>query len=118
EAARLAPAEQILVETDAPYMTPEPFRGARNEPGFVGYTARVLAEARGQSPAEFAELAWADANRIFGLEGEGRGTPRYLSVRPGGAIACGSSTFRPGAQAGCRCTCDELLLLLQCVFPT
>src|SRR5699024_79468 len=69
EAARLAPAEQILVETDAPYMTPEPFRGARNEPGFVGYTARVLAEARGQSPAEFAELAWANANRIFGLEG-------------------------------------------------
>lgn len=67
EAARLAPAEQILVETDAPYMTPEPFRGARNEPGFVGYTARVLAEVRDQSPAEFAELAWANANRVFGL---------------------------------------------------
>lgn len=67
EAARLAPAEQILVETDAPYMTPEPFRGARNEPGFVGYTARVLAEVRGQSPEEFAELAWANANRIFGI---------------------------------------------------
>lgn len=69
EAARLAPAEQILVETDAPYMTPEPFRGARNEPGFVGYTARVLAEVRDQSPAEFAELAWANANRVFGLQG-------------------------------------------------
>ncbi|AGE36137.1 TatD family hydrolase [Corynebacterium urealyticum] len=69
EAARLAPADQILVETDAPYMTPEPFRGACNEPGFVGYTARVLAEARGQSPAEFVELAWANANRVFGLQG-------------------------------------------------
>lgn len=69
EAARLAPAGQILVETDAPYMTPEPFRGSRNEPGFVGYTARVLAEARGQSAAEFAELAWTNANRVFGLEG-------------------------------------------------
>lgn len=69
EAARLAPAEQILVETDAPYMTPEPFRGARNEPGFVGYTARVLAEVRDQSPAEFAELAWENANRVFGLPG-------------------------------------------------
>ena len=69
KAARLAPAEQILVETDAPYMTPEPFRGARNEPGFVGYTARVLAEVRDQSPAEFAELVWANANRVFGLPG-------------------------------------------------
>lgn len=69
EAACLAPAEQILVETDAPYMTPEPFRGARNEPGFVGYTARVLAEVRDQSPAEFAELAWENANRVFGLPG-------------------------------------------------
>ena len=69
KAARLAPADQILVETDAPYMTPEPFRGARNEPGFVGYTARVLAEVRDQSPAEFAELVWANANRVFGLPG-------------------------------------------------
>ena len=68
EAARLAPADQILVETDAPYMTPEPFRGARNEPGFVGYTARTVAEVRGQSPAEFAQQAWANANRVFGLE--------------------------------------------------
>lgn len=68
EAARLAPADQILVETDAPYMTPEPFRGARNEPGFVGYTARTVAEVRGQSPSEFAQQAWANANRVFGLE--------------------------------------------------
>ena len=42
EAAALVPADRILVETDAPYMTPEPFRGARNEPVFVGYTARCL----------------------------------------------------------------------------
>ena len=67
EAARLAPAGQLLVETDAPYMAPEPFRGARNEPGLVGYTARAVAEVRGQTPEEFvAELA-ETAREIFGL---------------------------------------------------
>ena len=67
EAARLAPAGQLLVETDAPYMAPEPFRGARNEPGLVGYTARAVAEVRGQSPEELvAELA-ETARGVFGL---------------------------------------------------
>ncbi|HIW95332.1 MAG TPA: TatD family hydrolase [Candidatus Corynebacterium gallistercoris] len=67
QAAALAPANQILVETDAPYMTAEPFRGARNEPAFVGYTARAVAEARGISPEEIAEITTANACRVFGL---------------------------------------------------
>ena len=67
EAARIAPAEQILVETDAPYMTPEPFRGQRNEPSFVGYTARVLADVRGQSAEEFAEMVTTNARRVYGI---------------------------------------------------
>lgn len=67
EAARIAPAEQVLVETDAPYMTPEPFRGQPNEPSFVGYTARVLAEVRGQSEEEFAEMVTANARRVYGI---------------------------------------------------
>ena len=62
-----APAEQFLVETDAPFMTPEPFRGSRNESAYVGYTARVLAEARGMGPADFARLVTANAKRVFGL---------------------------------------------------
>ena len=67
EAARLAPAGQLLVETDAPYMTPEPFRGARNEPGLVGYTARRVAEVRGQTPEELvAELA-VTSRAVFGI---------------------------------------------------
>ncbi|MGP5507141.1 TatD family hydrolase [Corynebacterium flavescens] len=46
EASRIAPAGQLLVETDAPYMTPEPFRGSRNEPALIGHTYRCIAEAR------------------------------------------------------------------------
>lgn len=67
EAARLAPAGQLLVETDAPYMAPEPFRGARNEPGLVGYTARAIAEVRGQSPEEFVAEVADTARAVFGL---------------------------------------------------
>lgn len=62
-----APDGQFLVETDAPFMTPVPFRGARNESQFVGYTARALAEARGQDAEEFAAQAADTARRIFGL---------------------------------------------------
>ena len=68
EAARIAPPEQILVETDAPYMTPEPFRGARNEPAFVGYTAACVAEQRGMSPGELGKLVTANACRLYGID--------------------------------------------------
>lgn len=68
EAARIARAEQILVETDAPYMTPEPFRGARNEPAFVGYTATCVAEQRGMEPQELGELVTANAQRLYGID--------------------------------------------------
>ena len=67
EAARIAPADQILVETDAPYMTPEPFRGQRNEPSFVGYTARMLADVRDVSAATLAAQVTENARRIYGL---------------------------------------------------
>lgn len=63
-----APAEQLLVETDAPYMTAEPFRGARNEPTFVGWQARCMAEARGIAAGEMAAQLTANAERIYGIE--------------------------------------------------
>lgn len=66
EAARLAPTGQVLIETDAPYMTPEPFRGSRNEPSLIGHTALCVAEARGLSPEELAEEVSATFDRVYG----------------------------------------------------
>jgi TatD DNase family protein len=54
EAARIAPFERLLLETDCPYLAPAPHRGKRNEPAFLVNTARVISEARGISPEELA----------------------------------------------------------------
>lgn len=67
QACAEAPAEKFLIETDAPFMTPVPFRGARNEPQYIGYTARALAEARGMDAEELASQATINARRIYNL---------------------------------------------------
>ncbi len=59
------PADRILVETDAPYLAPTPFRGKRNEPSFVQHTARILAETRNVSEAEIAEQTSENFFRLF-----------------------------------------------------
>jgi len=63
--ARDVPKERLLVETDSPYLAPVPFRGKRNEPGYVAHTARVLAGIHGMSEAEMAELTTANFRRLF-----------------------------------------------------
>lgn len=67
EAATVVPAAQLLVETDAPYLTPHPFRGAPNESYCLPYTVRALAEVRGEDPAELAEISTANARRVYRL---------------------------------------------------
>ena len=67
EAAALAPAGQLLVETDAPYMTPEPFRGAKNEPSLIGHTAKVVAQARGMEVADVAREIAETFSRVYGV---------------------------------------------------
>ena len=67
EAAALAPAGQLLVETDAPYMTPEPFRGAKNEPSLIGHTAKVVSEARGMEVADVAREIAETFSRVYGV---------------------------------------------------
>ncbi len=63
--ARDVPLDRLLVETDAPYLSPVPFRGKRNEPGRVAHTAAVLAEVRGMTPEALADLTTANFRRLF-----------------------------------------------------
>lgn len=65
EAAVAAPAERILVETDAPFLAPIPLRGQRNEPAFVAHTAAAVAEFRGISVDELADLTTRNFERLF-----------------------------------------------------
>jgi TatD DNase family protein len=65
--AATIPADRILVETDSPYLAPQPNRGKRNEPAFVAHTARCLADVRGVELAEFAAQTTENAQRLFRL---------------------------------------------------
>lgn len=67
EAVRLVPDGQYLVETDAPYLTPHPYRGRPNEPYCTAYTVRGIAELRGIDELTAATNARANAERVFGL---------------------------------------------------
>ncbi|MFM8494255.1 MAG: TatD family hydrolase [Planctomycetia bacterium] len=63
--AATVPLERLLIETDSPFLSPEPFRGRRNEPSHVVHTARCLAIARGESLEVFAAATTANARRLF-----------------------------------------------------
>ncbi|OBY25706.1 TatD family hydrolase [Leisingera sp. JC1] len=60
-----APVERILVETDAPYLAPPPYRGKRNEPAYTAFTAKVGAEVFGMDYAAFAAQTQANFDRLF-----------------------------------------------------
>lgn len=60
--------KRLLVETDAPYLTPEPLRGKRNVSPYVEYTARKVAEIKGLSYEETARITCENAKRFFGIE--------------------------------------------------
>jgi TatD DNase family protein len=62
------PLESLLVETDAPFLTPEPFRGKRNEPSYVRYTAQKVAEIKRVSFEKVAEATTGNALRVYGLK--------------------------------------------------
>ena len=63
--ARDVPADKMLVETDAPYLAPVPFRGKRNEPSYVAKTAAVLADIRGITPEALAAVTTTNFRRLF-----------------------------------------------------
>ncbi len=91
EVANAVPLDRLLVETDAPFLAPEPFRGRTNEPAFVAHTAAALARSRGITPEALADATTANFFRLFTK------VPRSLLARsdtPAGSLpdrAVGSS---------------------------
>ena len=67
EAAAVVPLDRLLVETDCPYMAPEPFRGKRCHSGMLPYTIARLAEVKGVTPQALAETTAENARRLFGI---------------------------------------------------
>lgn len=67
EVVKNIPLDRILIETDSPYLTPEPFRGKRNESAYVKYVAEMIAELRGLTVKEIEQITTANAKRIFNL---------------------------------------------------
>ncbi|MFA6038857.1 MAG: TatD family hydrolase [Candidatus Peribacteraceae bacterium] len=67
ETIRLCPLERMMVETDAPYLAPGPFRGQRNEPAYVTEVATLIAEIKGVSPEEVERITTKNAEEFFGL---------------------------------------------------
>ena len=68
ESAKAAPLDRILVETDAPYLTPKPYRGRQNETGYVRYVAEAIAKLRDIPLAEVADATYKNTVRVYGLE--------------------------------------------------
>ena len=66
ESALYVPDDRILIGTDSPFLAPVPMRGKANEPAFVAHTCAFLANLRGMAPEVFAELAFANAERVLG----------------------------------------------------
>ena len=67
EAVKIIPAERLLLETDCPYLSPEPWRGKRNEPALLGFTAREIALLRGEDVRELWQRCGDNAREFFGL---------------------------------------------------
>ena len=61
------PLESIMVETDAPYLSPEPYRGKRNEPWHVRFIAQKVAEIKGISEEDVVKITTKNAKRLFGI---------------------------------------------------
>lgn len=68
EVASRISLDRIMIETDCPYLTPEPLRGKRNEPAYVAYVARKLAELRNKSFDEIAYITSRNARQVFRLD--------------------------------------------------
>lgn len=67
EIIKMVPDNKMLIETDSPYLSPEPFRGKRNDSSNVRYVAQKIADVKGMTLEKVADVTYENANRIFGL---------------------------------------------------
>jgi TatD DNase family protein len=65
DVASWVPLDRLLIETDSPYLAPVPYRGKTNNPSYVPYVAKLLAELRGMTPEKMAELTSLNFDRLF-----------------------------------------------------
>ena len=72
EVIQWLPMERIMIETDSPYLPPEPFRGKRNDSGYVYRVAETIAQVKGMDPEEVADITLENGKRLFGIEEETR----------------------------------------------
>ena len=68
EAAKIVPMDRLLIETDAPYLAPDGFRGKRNDSSLVRYTCEKLAEIKGVSFEEMAKQTFENAKRVYRID--------------------------------------------------
>ncbi len=69
EVAKAVPLDRLLIETDSPYLAPEPFRGKRNEPFYVRYVGKTVADLRGIDYEDLVRATNANVKELFGIKG-------------------------------------------------
>ena len=67
EVIAAAPLEKLMIETDAPYLTPVPHRGERNDSSYVRLVAEKIAQIKGLTPEEVEKATWENGRRFFGV---------------------------------------------------
>ena len=68
EVAEYVPLDRLLIETDCPYLTPEPHRGKRNSSLYIHYVAEMIADIKGISPKEVEDATWNNAKKLFDIK--------------------------------------------------
>ena len=104
EAAAVTPLDAILVETDAPYLTPMPYRGRPNGSYLIPLTVRALAEATGADLAELCAAISANGERMFGPVARRRAGHDAAGHRDRAGTGCSAAC--PRSSATCRRRCS------------